>query len=172
MRAIIYTSNTGSTAKYAKLSSHQICVPSYSMAEAKTKVKLGVEIIYMGWIMAGKIKGYSEAARKYNIEAVCGVGMGQTGTQLTEVRTKNKIPQNTPLFTLQGTFDIKKLHGVYKMMMNVMVKTAGKALADKSDRTPENDDMLDMMMNGSERVKAENLKHIIDWYDTAERGEK
>ena len=29
-----------------------------------------------------------------------------------------------------------------------------------------------MMMNGSERVKAENLKHIIEWYDTAERGEK
>ena len=88
MRAIVYTSNTGSTAKYAKLLSHQICVPSYSMAEAKTKVKPGAEIIYMGWIMAGKIKGYPEAARKYNIKAVCGVGMGQTGTQLTEVRTK------------------------------------------------------------------------------------
>ena len=98
--------------------------------------------------------------------------MGQTGTQIAEVRTKNKVPQRIPLFTLQGTFDIKKLHGVYKMMMNVMVKTAGKALADKSDRTPEDDDMLDMMMNGSERVKAENLKYIIDWYDTAERGEK
>ena len=161
MRAIVYTSNTGSTAKYAKLLSHQICVPSFSMVEAKTKVKPGAEIIYMGWIMAGKIKGYPEAARK-----------GQTGTQLVEIRTKNKVPQRIPLFTLQGTFDVKKLHGVYKMMMNVMVKTAGKALADKSDRTPEDDDMLDMMLNGSERVKAENLKHIIDWYDTAERGEK
>ena len=137
MRAIVYTSNTGSAAKYAKLLSHQICIPSYSMEEAKTKVKQGAEIIYMGWIMAGKIKGYPEAARKYRIQAVCGVGMGQTGTQLAEVRTKNKVPQRIPLFTLQGTFDIKKLHGVYKMMMNVMVKTAGKALADKSDRTSE-----------------------------------
>ena len=85
MRAIVYTSNTGSTAKYAKLLSHQICVPSFSMVEAKTKVKPGAEIIYMGWIMAGKIKGYPEAARKYNIQAVCGVGMGQTGTQLVEI---------------------------------------------------------------------------------------
>lgn len=109
----------------------------YSMKEAEKKVKTGAEIIYMGWIMAGKIKGYPEAARKYNIKAVCSVGMGQTGTQLTEVRAKNKIPQRIPLFTLQGTFDIRKLHGVYKMMMNVMVKTAGKALADKSDRTSE-----------------------------------
>lgn len=165
MRAIVYTSNTGSTAEYAKMLSHQIVVPAYSMKEAEKKVKSGAEIIYLGWIMAGKIKGYTEAARKYNIQAVCGVGMGQTGTQLTEVRTKNKIPQRMSLFTLQGTFDIKKLHGVYKMMMNVMVKTAGKALADKSDRTSEEDDMLDMMLNGSNRVKAENLSNIIKWYD-------
>ena len=54
----------------------------YSMKEAEKKVKPGAEIIYMGWIMAGKIKGYPEAARKYRIQAVCGVGMGQTRTQL------------------------------------------------------------------------------------------
>ena len=42
----------------------------YSMKEAEKKVKPGAEIIYMGWIMAGKIKGYPEAARKYNIQAV------------------------------------------------------------------------------------------------------
>lgn len=166
MRAIVYTSNTGSTAEYAKVLSHQIVVPAYSMKEADKRVKSGAEIIYLGWIMAGKIKGYTEAARKYNIQAVCGVGMGQTGTQLAEVRTKNKIPQRIPLFTLQGTFDIKKLHGVYKMMMNVMVKTAGKALAEKVDRTPEEDDMLDMMLNGSNRVKKENLNDIIKWYDS------
>ena len=166
MRAIVYTSNTGSTAEYAKVLSHQIVVPAYSMKEADKRVKSGAEIIYLGWIMAGKIKGYTEAARKYNIQAVCGVGMGQSGTQLAEVRTKNKIPQRIPLFTLQGTFDIKKLHGVYKMMMNVMVKTAGKALTEKVDRTPEEDDMLDMMLNGSNRVKKENLNDIIKWYDS------
>lgn len=67
MRAIVYTSNTGSTEKYAKMLSHQIVVPAYSMKEAKKMLKPGAEIIYMGWIMAGKIKGYTEAARKYNI---------------------------------------------------------------------------------------------------------
>ena len=102
----------------------------------------------------------------YKIKAVCGVGMGQTGTQLKEAREKNKIPQDIPLFILQGTFDIKKLHGVYKMMMSVMVKTAGKALKEKADRTPEEDDMLDMMMNGTDRVKVENLSQVIAWYDT------
>ena len=59
---------------------------------------------------------------------------------------------------------MKKLHGVYRPMMELMVKTAGKALAEKSDRTPEEDDMLDMMLHGGERVKAENLSAILDWY--------
>ena len=165
MEVIVYTSNTGSTEKYAKMLSQQIAVPAYSMKEAEKKVRSGAEIIYLGWIMAGKIKGYAEAVKRYKVQAVCGVGMGQTGTQLAEVRTNNKIPQSIPLFTLQGTFDIKKLHGVYKMMMKVMVKTAGKALADKTDRTAEDDDMLDMMLNGSNRVKAENLNDIIKWYE-------
>jgi len=127
-------------------------------------VPAGSEIIYLGWIMAGGIKGYKEAARKYKVCAVCGVGMGQTGTQLKEVRDKNSIPQRIPLFTLQGNFDVKKLHGLYRFMMNVMVKTAGKSLAAKTDRTPQEDDMLDMMVNNGKRVSAQNLGAVVEWY--------
>ena len=49
-------------------------------------------------------------------------------------------------------------------MMEIMVKTVGKGLVAKKDRTPEEDDMLDMMLHGGERVKAENLSAILDWY--------
>ena len=90
--------------------------------------------------------------------------MGQTGTQTDSVRKKSAIPANIPLFTLQGNFDVKKLHGIYRPMMEIMVKTAGKSLAKKKDRTPEEDDMLDMMLCGGERVKAENLSAVLDWY--------
>lgn len=124
----------------------------------------GSEIIYLGWIMAGGIKGYKKAAKLYKVCVVCGVGMGQTGTQLKELRDKNTIPQRIPLFTLQGNFDVKKLRGTYRFMMNVMVKTAGKGLANKPDRTPEEDDMLDMMVNGGKRVSLQNLKAVTEWY--------
>ena len=77
---------------------------------------------------------------------------------------KSAISADIPLFTLQGNFDVKKLHGVYRLMMEIMVKTAGKGLAEKKDRTPEEDDMLDMMLHGGERVKAENLGAVLDWY--------
>lgn len=51
-------------------------------------------------------------------------------------------------------------------MMEIMVKTVGKALAEKKDRTPDEDDMLDMMLHGGERVKAENLSAVLNWYHT------
>ena len=50
-------------------------------------------------------------------------------------------------------------------MMDIMVKTAGKALADKPDRTPEEDDLLDMMINGGNRVSPKNLSAVLDWYE-------
>ena len=92
--------------------------------------------------------------------------MGRTGTQTDVVREKNNIPVRIPLFTLQGNFDVKKLHGAYRLMMDIMVKTAGKGLANKQDRTPEEDDMLDMMFHGGERVSGDNLSTVLDWCRT------
>ena len=164
MNAIIYTTNTGSTEHYARLLAQKTGLPVYSLAEAKKRVFAGAEVIYLGWIMAGSVKGYAEAAKRYQVRAVCGVGMGQTGTQTDSVRKKSAILTGVPLFTLQGNFDVKKLRGIYRPMMELMVKTAGKALAEKTDRTSEEDDMLDMMRCGGERVKAENLSAVLDWY--------
>ena len=165
MDAIIYTSNTGSTEQYAKLLAQKTGFPAYSLAEAKKRDFAGAEVIYLGWIMAGSVTGYAEAAKRYRVCAVCGVGMGQTGTQTESVRKKSAILANIPLFTLQGNFDVKKLHSIYRPMMEIMVKTAGKGLAEKKDRTPEEDDMLDMMLHGGERVKAENLSAVLDWFN-------
>ena len=164
MDAIIYTTNTGSTEQYAKLLAQKTGLSAYSLAEAKKVVPTEAEVIYLGWITAGSVKGFANAAKRYHIRAVCAVGMGQTGTQAESVRKKTAVPVNIPLFTLQGNFNVKKLHGIYRPMMEIMVKTAGKSLAAKKDRTPEEDDMLDMMLHGGERVKQENLSAVLDWY--------
>ena len=165
MYAIIYTTNTGSTRRYAQLLAQATGLPAYSLAQAGVQVPNGAAIIYMGWIAASTIKGYAAAAGRYQPCAVCAVGMGQTGTQTDAVRKKNGIPASTPLFTLQGNFDVKQLHRAYRLMMDIMVKTAGRGLAAKQDRTPEEDDMLDMMLHGGERVRAQNLQAVLDWYD-------
>ena len=64
MNAIIYTTNTGSTKNYAKLLAQKTGLPAYSLAEAKKQVFAGAEVIYLGWIMAGSVKGYAEAAQR------------------------------------------------------------------------------------------------------------
>ena len=58
MDAIIYTTNTGSTGQYAKLLAQETGLPAYSLAEAKKRVFAGAEVVYLGWIMAGSVKGY------------------------------------------------------------------------------------------------------------------
>lgn len=165
--SIVYTSNTGYTAEYARLLGERTGLPVYSLAEAEQKLAAGNPVIYLGWLMAGKVQGYKKAAKRYKVQAVCGVGMGGNGSQLQEVRKANAISEKTPLFTLQGGFDIQKLSGVYKLMMTIMVKTAGKSLAEKQDRTPEEGVMLDMLTRGGSRVSAENLAEVLAWVDEA-----
>ena len=163
--SIVYTSNTGYTAEYARLLGEKTGLPVYSLAEAEQKLAAGNRVIYLGWLMAGKVQGYKKAAKRYKVQAVCGVGMGGTGSQLQEVRKANAILEKTPLFTLQGGFDIQKLSGVYKLMMTIMVKTAGKGLAEKQDRTPDEDVMLEMLPQGGSRVSADNLAEVLAWVE-------
>lgn len=166
--AIVYTSNAGHTAEYAHLLGKKTNLPVYSLAEAKKRLPAGNDIIYLGWLMAGKVKGYASAAKRYHICVLCPVGMAAAGTQLEDVRKNNSVSETLPVFTLQGGFEIEKLSGIYKLMMTVMTKTAGKSLADKAERTPEEDDMLDMLLHGGSRVSLEGLGEVLDWYRSAE----
>ena len=163
LQAILYTSNAGSTARYAQLLGQATGLPVYSAQNAPKGLSKG-EILYLGWVMASSVKGYAQAAKQYRIRAVCAVGLSQTGTQTDMVREKTHIPQEIPLFTLQGAFHLEQLHGPYKLMMKLMVKTAGKALAEKDDRTPEEEDLLEMMTQGGDRVSMDHLQDVLDWY--------
>ena len=164
MKAIVYTSNAGHTRQYAAMLGIETGLPVHELAAAASALPKGSEIIYLGWLMAGNIKGYKKAARHFDIKAVCGVGMAKTGTQLTDMRKANKLPEALPVFSLQGGFELEKLNGVYKLMMSTMKATAGKGLADKTERTPEEDEMLDLLTNGGSKVSRDNLKEVLEWY--------
>ena len=163
-KAIVYTSNTGYTAQYAALLAKKTGLRAYALNEALEKVPEGSAVIYMGWIMAGKIQGFITAVKNYQVAAVCGVGMGASGSQLADVRKANSLGDALPLFTLQGGFDMGRLKGIYKLMMQVMAKTVGKSLAAKQDRTAEEDQMLHLLTQGGSCVSEENLRPVLDWF--------
>ena len=121
-KAIVYVSNTGYTARYAALLSGKLGLPAYTMTDALAQLPKGTPVIYMGWLMAGTVKDYRKAAKHFTIEAVIGVGLGDTGAQDDAVRRACKSPAGLPVFTLQGGMDRTKLQGGYKVGIDILTK--------------------------------------------------
>ena len=161
---IVYTSNSGYTAQYARLLGAALDLP---VTDAKwgTDPHPGRAVIYLGWLMAGKVQGYAKAAKEFDIRAVCAVGMGpasQAGAE--KVRAKMGIPAEVPVFTLQGGFDIKKLHGPFKWIMLVKCKDILKNLEAKKPLNETQQLTYDMAKKGASAVSAEALAPVVDWY--------
>ena len=58
----------------------QLGLPVYSLDEAKSQLSDGCPVIYLGWIHASRVKGYSKSASRLSVCAVCGVGLWDIGT--------------------------------------------------------------------------------------------
>lgn len=159
MRAIVYTSKTGFTQKYAKMLSEKLGIPAYPLAGAEQHLKRGAKIIYCGWICASRVQGYRKAARHYRIEAVCGIGMCGIDEMTDEVRAATKIPENIPLFTLQGGLDLSRLRGIKRLT----IKMIAKGLSDQKSRTAQEERMLTLLRQGGDYVKEENLAAVLEW---------
>ena len=112
----------------------------------------------------GQLCDCKDAAAHFSVRMVCAVGMGATGTQAEEIRGGNQIPASTALFTLQGGYAMDKLRGLQKLMMQLITKATAKKLAEKPDRTPEEDDLLDLLTNGGSRVSMAQLEGPVRWY--------
>ena len=87
IQAVVYTSNTGSTEQYARLLGQETGLPVCSLTEARKTLSAGTQILYLGWVMAGSIQGYADAARLYRIPMICAVGMEPAGKE-QELRKK------------------------------------------------------------------------------------
>lgn len=163
--AIVYTSHAGHTKAYAGLLSKKTGLPVYEAKAAAKALPRQAEVIFLGWLMAGSLKGYKEAAKRFRVAAVCAVGMSAVEAQRGELIVRNRIPETVPVFCLQGGFEMDKVRGVYGFMMKCMRSSVGKSLAAKADRTPEEEESFDMLMHGRDCVCEENLEQVLDWYE-------
>ncbi|MBR4953143.1 MAG: hypothetical protein IKZ30_01365 [Oscillospiraceae bacterium] len=165
MRAIVYTSNTGHTEKYARILAEKTGLPVYSLEKAQKTIPSAEKIIYLGWVCASKIKGYDKAVKLYDIAAVCGVCMGATGSQLSEIRRINSVKEHIPVFTMRGGVDYKKLRGINKMILKAVTKGAANNLTSNTERTEEERIMLELMVHGGNCVSEEALNDLLEWYE-------
>lgn len=165
MRAIVYTSNTGFTKEYAEMLGKLIELPVYEVNEAKKAIEKGSDIIYLGWLMAGYIRECKKVCKRYNVKAVCAVGLGETGRLTAEARKANKLPDTAEGFTLQGGYAPEKLKGLYKSMMAVAVNAIIKQITSKDEQTESDKKMLETLRKGGSYVCEENLSLIVEWYN-------
>ena len=160
--AIVYTSNTGYTKEHATLLAKKLELPVYSLDEAQKNLPKQSTIIYLGWLMASTVQGYKSAAKLYNIAVLCAVCLGPSGSLLDEVKKVNKIPESLPLFTLQGGFDMERLHGIYKFIMKIVKKALIKEIEGKDAKNEEDENLLKLLEHGGSAVRAEDHAPIIE----------
>ena len=88
------------------------------------------------------------------------VGLCDTGTLISEVRKATAIPEDIPLFTLQGGIDRSKLKGMDKLMISMLTK----GLAAQKQRSAQDERMLELLSRDESFVSPENLDGILQWY--------
>lgn len=163
IEAIVYTSNTGYTAEYARMLSQNTGIRTLLLKDAVKVLKRRTPVIYMGWLMAGVIKGYKKAAECFDVKAVCCVGIMDMASQMEQIKQAAGMPEKFPLFPLKGGFDINRLHGAYKLLMKMMRGSIIKQTEAKAVKTQAEDEMIDLIKNGGSLVSAEQLDGIIKW---------
>ena len=157
--AIVYTSGTGHTRQYALLLGEQIDLPVYSLDEANAQLSGSSPVIYLGWLHASHVKGYSKAAKRFALCAVCAVGLCDTGTLTDQVRKATSIPEGIPLFTLQGGIDRGRLKGMDKLMISMLTK----GLASQKQRSAQEERMLELLSRDESYVSLENIAEVLRW---------
>ena len=168
MKAIVYTSQTGHTQRYAQMLAERTGVPAYSLKEAGKSLRRGEEIFYMGWLMAGTVKGLQSAMDRYTIRgaAIVGVSPQGNGDLWTEARINGGYSDSGGrLFYLQGGYAPEKLGFFYRMMMKPMagsvvrqVQARGEAATDQQRR------MAEIFQHGGDFVREEALDEIVRWF--------
>lgn len=70
------------------------------------------------------------------------------------------INKDFPLFTMQGGLDKDKLHGIYKLIIKILIK----ALSSEKERDESDERMLNALTNGESYVSEENTAAFMEWY--------
>lgn len=131
----------------------------YSLSDSGS-VPEGSEVIFIGWVMAGAVQGLKEAREKFGaLKAVVAVGMMKSEKQDADIKEKNAVTE--PFFSLPGAFDMKKLTGMYKMMMGMMVRMMKSKLRDAPD--DKGKEIIEKFEEGFDMTDEKHLDEIIEF---------
>lgn len=162
--AILYNSNSGFTAEYARMLAKATGLPCNDISQMHNP-QPEEEVIFFGWVMAGRCMGVQKAMSLCNVRAVVQVGMAPGSEALSDgLRKQANIPEDVKIFTLQGGFEMSRLRGPMKWVMQWKCKQIAKMLSDKGELNAQEQLTYDMVTKGASAVSMENLQPVLDWY--------
>lgn len=154
MTTIFYTTNTGTTRRYAELLSEKTgcpCLPLDKWESAETD-----DAVFLGWVFGGDIQGLKQMKETgLPLRAVGAVGiMAQDKDAVHE-----KCCPDLPFCFLPGAFDLKNLKGMYKLMAGMIVKMIKSKL--KESPSEENAKILGFFENGIDLFDEAALEPLV-----------
>lgn len=134
---IVYESNAGHTERYAKIIAEATGLEAKPRKEVK---KTKEEVVYLGWIKAGKIAKIKKAIKKYNIVVIGAVGMApeESPNYRDNLVMKNETNE-IPLYYMRGGLEEEKLEGLNKAIIMALKRYSTKESPDGTVSTVFND---------------------------------
>lgn len=176
MKAIVYTSQTGHTQRYAQMLAERTGVPGIQPEGGRKELAAGRGDLLHG--LADGRHGEGPPERHGPLyhpgAAIVGVSPQGNGDLWTEARINGGYSDSGGrLFYLQGGYAPEKLGFFYRMMMKPMagsvvrqVQARGEAATDQERR------MAEIFQHGGDFVREEALDEIVRWFRRAPTTER
>ena len=159
MKAVVYTSQTGFTAWYARLLAEKAGLPAIPLERAARELGRQDGVVFLGWLCAGRISGLKKARRSFDVRAVCAVGMAPGRPETVRKIQENNPTGGAPLFYLRGGYAPEKLKCVYRVMMKPIEAMTEKA----AQKDSEAGEMRDALARGANWSTPGQLVPLLAW---------
>ena len=158
VQAVLYTSATGFTERYARMLSEAAGLPACPAGGPDLPAP-GSPVIYLGWLCAGRVRGLGRARGRYDLRAVCAVGMAPPEmVSLPRLAEDNGLG-DTPLFYLRGGYAPERLRGLARVMMAPMVFF----LTRKPPQTEADRAVQEAFAHGADWTDPARLEPVLAW---------
>ena len=159
LTAIVYTSHTGFTRRYAGMLARASGIPAYDLSQRRELPAPGSAVLYLGWLCAGRIQGLSQARRRWEVRAVCAVGLAPMPPEGVEGLAAAHRLGSTPLFYLRGGYAPDRVRVMYRLMMQPMLRMTAKS------QEPEQRVMHTVLVQGGDFTSEKLLSPVLTWLE-------
>ena len=159
-RIIIYESGTGFTAQYAAWIAEELQCESVALKNAK-KINFSEydQVIFGGWMCAGKVMGYDKfKALNINNTVLFGGGMAPVADSVVEKIIADNGFDAERFFYFEGGYRPEKVNFIMRTMMKMLKKSIEK----KPEKTEE-DLYIIKTFNGADNANKEAIKPLVEF---------